>query len=123
MGEAGGGLPGNLPTKTLHGGAGETSPPAFAASYLRSFSRSLFVFCFEGDPHGLSRAFQKAKLLPSTNSMQRQERCSAHKDLGSLSDREAGLLSPLQRFFKHGPSDVNRGLGQQEFALGFEKEL
>jgi hypothetical protein len=31
MGEAGGVLPGNLPAKTLHGGAGETSPPAFAA--------------------------------------------------------------------------------------------
>jgi len=53
MGEAGGGLPRNSPSKTLHGGAGETSPPAFAASYLRSFSRLLFVFCFEGDPHGL----------------------------------------------------------------------
>jgi hypothetical protein len=31
MGEAGGGLLGNPPAKTLHGGAGETSPPAFAA--------------------------------------------------------------------------------------------
>ncbi|MBP1738424.1 MAG: hypothetical protein H6Q48_717, partial [Deltaproteobacteria bacterium] len=28
MGEAGGGLPGNVPAKTLHGGAGEASPPA-----------------------------------------------------------------------------------------------
>jgi len=53
MGEAGGGLPGYWPSNPLHGGAGETSPPAFAASYLRSFSRSLFFFCFEGDPHGL----------------------------------------------------------------------
>ena len=32
MGEAGGGLPGNSPSKTLHGGAGETSPPAFPSS-------------------------------------------------------------------------------------------
>jgi len=46
MGEAGGGLLGNLPAKILHGGAGETSPPAFAAPYLRSISRSLFVFSF-----------------------------------------------------------------------------
>ena len=52
MGEAGGGLLGNLPAKTLHGGAGETSPSAFAAPYLRSISRSLFVFCFERDPRG-----------------------------------------------------------------------
>ena len=37
MGEAGGGLLGNLPAKTLHGGAGETSPPAFAAPYLQVF--------------------------------------------------------------------------------------
>ena len=53
MGEAGGGLPRNLPSKTLHGGAGESSPPAFAAPFLRSLSRMLFVFCFERDPHGL----------------------------------------------------------------------
>jgi len=66
MGEAGGGLLGNLPSKGLHGGAGDTSPPAFAASYLQSFSRSFFVFCFEGDPHGLSHPFQKAKLLRLT---------------------------------------------------------
>jgi len=46
MGEAGGGLPGNSPAKTVHGGSGETSPPAFAAPYLRSSSRILFVFCF-----------------------------------------------------------------------------
>jgi len=38
MGEAGGGLLGNLPAKTLHGGAGETSPPAFAVPYLRNVS-------------------------------------------------------------------------------------
>jgi len=53
MGEAGGGLLENLPDKTLHGSAGETSPPAFAASYLRIIPRSLFVFCFERDSHGL----------------------------------------------------------------------
>jgi len=46
MGEAGGGLPGDLPAKTLHGGDGETSPPAFAAPYLQSLSRILFVFLF-----------------------------------------------------------------------------
>jgi len=53
MGEAGGGLPGKSPDKTLLAGAGETSPPAFAAPCLRGFSRLLFVFCFERDPHGL----------------------------------------------------------------------
>jgi hypothetical protein len=53
MGEAGGGLLENLPSKTLHGSAGETSPPAFAAAYLRDISRSIFVFCFERDPHDL----------------------------------------------------------------------
>jgi len=64
MGEAGGGLLGNLPAKTLHGGDGETSPPAFAAPYLRDISRSLFVFCFERDPHDLySGPFQKAKVV------------------------------------------------------------
>jgi len=64
MGEAGGGLLGNLPAKTLHGGAGEPSPPAFAAPYLRSVSRSLFVFSFERDPNGLFLlVFRKTKLL------------------------------------------------------------
>jgi hypothetical protein len=61
MGEAGGGLLGNLPAKILHGGTGETSPPAFAASYLRSISRSLFVFCFERDPHGVSQKHSISK--------------------------------------------------------------
>jgi hypothetical protein len=46
MGEAGGGLSGNSPIETLLAGAGETSPPAFAAPYLQSLSRILFVFCF-----------------------------------------------------------------------------
>jgi hypothetical protein len=46
MGEAGGGLPGNSPHHTHLAGAGETSPPAFAALYLQSLSRTLFVFCF-----------------------------------------------------------------------------
>jgi hypothetical protein len=64
MGEAGGEGMGNLPAKILHGGAGETSPPAFAAPCLRLISRSLFVFCFERDPRGLySLPFQKAKVL------------------------------------------------------------
>jgi len=64
MGEAGGGLPGNLPDKTLRAGAGDPSPPAFAASCLRGISRSLFVFCFERDPHGLFLwQFQTAKGL------------------------------------------------------------
>jgi hypothetical protein len=64
MGEAGGGLLGNLPSKTLHGGTGETSPPAFAAPYLLDLSRSLFVFCFERDPRDLySLPFQKGKML------------------------------------------------------------
>jgi hypothetical protein len=64
MGEAGGGLPRNLPSKTYRGGAGETLPPAFAAAYLQSLSRMLFVFCFERDPRGLFLGlFQKAKLL------------------------------------------------------------
>jgi len=53
MGEAGGGLLRDSLSGILQACAGETSPPAFAASYLRSSSRSLFVFCFEGDPHGL----------------------------------------------------------------------
>jgi len=46
MGEAGGGLVGNSPSNTQLTGAGETSPPAFAASYLPSLFRTLFVFCF-----------------------------------------------------------------------------
>jgi len=46
MGEAGGGLPGNSPRNPQMAGAGETSPPAFAAPYLQSLSRTLFVFCF-----------------------------------------------------------------------------
>jgi hypothetical protein len=46
MGEAGGWLPGNWPSENLRARAGETAPPAFAAPYLQSFSRSLFVFCF-----------------------------------------------------------------------------
>jgi len=45
-GEAGGGLPGNSPRHPQLAGAGETSPPAFAAPYLQSLSRTLFVFCF-----------------------------------------------------------------------------
>jgi hypothetical protein len=65
MGEARGGLLGNVPAEILHGGTGETSPPAFAVSYLRSMSRSLYVFFFERDPHGLLLLlFQKAKRLP-----------------------------------------------------------
>src|SRR5512136_939615 len=63
MGEAGGRLPGCLPAKILHGCAGETSPPAFAAPYLRSTSRSLFVFYFERDPHGLSQKHAISKKL------------------------------------------------------------
>jgi hypothetical protein len=63
MGEAGGGLLGNMTERTLHGDTGQTSPPAFAAPYLHGLSRSLFVFCFERDPHGLSHPFQTAKLL------------------------------------------------------------
>jgi hypothetical protein len=46
MGEAGGGLPGNSPHHTQLAGGGETSPPAFAAPYRQSLSRTLFVFCF-----------------------------------------------------------------------------
>jgi hypothetical protein len=46
MGEAGGGIPGNWSRDTQLAGAGETSPPAFAAPYLQSLSRTLFVFCF-----------------------------------------------------------------------------
>jgi hypothetical protein len=64
MGEAGGGLLKNLPYETLYEGAGETSPPAFAAPYLHNLSRILFVFYFKRDSHGLFRLlFQKAKLL------------------------------------------------------------
>jgi hypothetical protein len=64
MGEAGGGILGNLPSKTLNGDAGDTSPPAFAAPYLHNLSRPLFVFCFERDPHDLFLSpFQKAKML------------------------------------------------------------
>jgi len=37
MGEAGGRLLENLPSKTLHGGTGETSPPAFAAPHCMVF--------------------------------------------------------------------------------------
>jgi hypothetical protein len=69
MGEAGGGLPGNSPSKTVHAGSGEISPPAFAASSLRSFSRSPFVFCFERDPRGLSHPFQNAQRLQELISM------------------------------------------------------
>jgi hypothetical protein len=46
MGEAGGELPGISPSNTLLAGAGETSPPAFAAPYLLGLSCILFVFCF-----------------------------------------------------------------------------
>jgi hypothetical protein len=46
MGEAGGGLAGNLPRNTHLAGGGDTSPPAFAAPCLRNLSRTLFVFCF-----------------------------------------------------------------------------
>jgi hypothetical protein len=53
MGEAGGRLPENSPSETLLAGAGETSPPAFAAAYLHNLSRILFVFGFERVPHGL----------------------------------------------------------------------
>jgi hypothetical protein len=65
MGEAGGGVPGNSPCNTQLAGAGQASPPAFAAPYLQSLSRTLFVFCFWRDPHGLSHPFQRAKLLQS----------------------------------------------------------
>jgi hypothetical protein len=63
MGEAGGGLPENSPCHTELAGAGEISPPAFAAPYLQSLSRTLFVFCFWRDSHGLRHPFQRAKLL------------------------------------------------------------
>jgi len=46
MGEAGGGLLGYLPGKTLHAGAGETSPPAFAAPYLHGHYPSTLRFQF-----------------------------------------------------------------------------
>ena len=46
MGEAGGGLLGNSSRNTHLAGAGEISPPAFAAPYVQSLSRTLFVFCF-----------------------------------------------------------------------------
>jgi hypothetical protein len=46
MGEAGGGLPEDSPGATLLAGAGEISPPAFAAPYQGGLSRMLFVFCF-----------------------------------------------------------------------------
>jgi hypothetical protein len=63
---------GNLPAKILHGGARETSPPAFAAPCLRLISRSLFVFCFQRDPRGLySLPFQKAKVLLGLSTRQR----------------------------------------------------
>jgi hypothetical protein len=61
MGEAGGEGMGNLPAKILHGVADENSPPAFAAPCLRRMSRSLFVFCFERDPHGLSQKHSISK--------------------------------------------------------------
>jgi hypothetical protein len=64
MDEAGGEGMGNLPAEILYGRTRETSPPAFAAPCLRLISRSLFVFCFERDPHGLySSPFQKAEVL------------------------------------------------------------
>jgi hypothetical protein len=43
----------NSPSETLQAGVGETSPPGFAAPYLHSLSRILFVFCFEREPHDL----------------------------------------------------------------------
>jgi len=46
MGEAGGGLPENSPRHPWLAGASDTTPPAFAAPYLQSLSRILFVFCF-----------------------------------------------------------------------------
>jgi hypothetical protein len=61
MDEAGGESRRNLPVKILHGGNGETSPPAFAAPCLPGISRSLFVFFFERDPHGLSQKHSISK--------------------------------------------------------------
>jgi hypothetical protein len=61
MGEAGGEGMGSLPAKILHGGAGEPLPPAFTAPCLRRISRSLFVFCFEKDSHGLSEKYSISK--------------------------------------------------------------
>jgi len=46
MGEAGGGLPEDSPRYTQLAGAGEASPPAFAAPCLQSLPRTLFVFRF-----------------------------------------------------------------------------
>ena len=46
MGEAGGGLPRNSPNITVYAGAGETSPPAFAAYYLRVFFPITLRFLF-----------------------------------------------------------------------------
>ena len=54
MGEAGGGLLGNLPAKSLHGGAGETSPPAFAAPYLIILPDQSSFSVFRGTPMAFS---------------------------------------------------------------------
>jgi hypothetical protein len=46
MGDAGGGLPGNSDAGRNMGITDAAAPPAFAALYLRSLSRSLFVSSF-----------------------------------------------------------------------------
>ena len=56
------GLPG-MTTEDLHGGERRSAPPA-SLPPLHGHPRSLFVFCFERDPHDLcSWPFQKAKML------------------------------------------------------------
>jgi hypothetical protein len=76
MGEACGGLTGNLPGKLLHGGTCEISPPAFATPWLHALSRVLFVFYFERDLHGLFLClFQKAKLLQMLQLMELGGKC------------------------------------------------
>jgi hypothetical protein len=80
-------------------GAGETSPPAFAASYLRRSSRTLFVFSFERDPHGLFLGrFQKARLL-SCKFLAKQVVQGCGDGLGD-GDQEGRFLSILPRAFE-----------------------
>jgi FixJ family two-component response regulator len=102
MGEAGGERTGNLPAKILHGVAGETSPPAFAAPCLPCISRLLFVFCFDRDPHGLSREKFNFKRLTC---YQRRRKVMSEKVL--LVDDEQDFLEALATRMEDRGMDVS----------------
>ncbi len=63
MGEAGGGLLENLPAKTLHGGDGETSPPAFPSSVAGYCGgRALPLICEAFPDHSSFSVFRETPM-------------------------------------------------------------